>query len=338
MIAACLALAVWAAVPVLPDSLAGGSAGMSAGSLARVAGRSRPDSLAAAVPLPMELTEAGGLVQLSDDPARPVEPAGLAFDSFGRLHVSDAALRRVVRWSAQGVRLGESGALGDDAGTLRRPGAMATAGVLAVAVLDEENRRIVRYDLQGHVQGNAIELDAPLEGRGESRARPIALASDPSGALYVADADGDRILRLEPSGELSRVWGGPGSTAGGLRGVAGVAVARRGEVFVSERMPGRIVRLEPTGALSAEWLLPDSVASERLPLAVDDSLRVACADPHSGRLWVFRANGELLAARQGFEGASALVFARDGALWVALRNARRLVRLQLNAQVPPAEP
>ncbi len=340
MIAACLALAVWTAVTALPDSLAASAPAhprdsLAAGNVARL-----PDSLAAGtrIALPFELIDAGGFAQLSDDPARPVEPVGLAFDSFGRLHMSDAALRRVVRLNAQGARLGESGALGDGAGTLRRPGSMATAGVLAVAVLDEENRRIVRYDLQGHPQGDALELDAPLEARGESRARPIALASDEGGALYVADADGDRILRFEPSGELTRVWGGPGSTAGGLRGVAGVAVARRGEVFVSERMPGRIVRLEPTGALSAEWPLPDSVASERLPLAVDDSLRVACADPRSGRLWLFGPRGELLAAREGLAGASALVFTRDGALWVALRNSRRLVRLVLRARAAPAEP
>ena len=316
MIAACLALAVWAAAPAVSDSLPG----------------------SASPALPYELVVAGGFERLSDDSARPIEPVGLAFDSFGRIHLSDAALRRVVRLNARGAWLGESSSQGGERGTLRRPGSMATAGVLTVAVLDEEQRSIVRYDLQGHAQGSPLDLDAPLESRGEDRARPIALASDASGALYVADADGDRILRFEPGGELSREWGGPGSTGGLLRGVAGVAVGRRGEVFVSERMPGRIVRFDPTGALRTEWQLPDSVAAERLPLAVDDSLRVACADPRGGKVWVFGSRGELLAVRTGLEGISALAFARDGALWIAQRAARRIVRFTLGSRAVPAEP
>src|SRR6185369_13461390 len=99
---------------------------------------------------PYVLTPAGGFARLSADPARPVEPAGLAFDSFGRVHVSDASLRRLVRYAADGRVLGETGTLGDDVNALRRPGSVAAAGVLQVAVLDEEQRRIVAYDLQGH--------------------------------------------------------------------------------------------------------------------------------------------------------------------------------------------
>src|SRR5436309_7460017 len=123
VIAACLALAAWVAVPAPPDTFA------------------------------FELRRAGGFEHLSGGPSRPVEPAGLAFDSFGRIYVTDAALRRLVRFAADGRFLGETGALGDDVAGLRRPGAVTTAGVLQMAVLDEENHRIVTYDLLGHVQG-----------------------------------------------------------------------------------------------------------------------------------------------------------------------------------------
>ena len=49
-----------------------------------------------AVPAPpdtfaFELRRAGGFEHLSGGPSRPVEPAGLAFDSFGRIYVTDAA-------------------------------------------------------------------------------------------------------------------------------------------------------------------------------------------------------------------------------------------------------
>lgn len=306
MFAALMALAVWAAVPP-PDSL------------------------------PLILARAGGFDSLSVDPSRPVEPAGLAFDSFGRVYVSDAALHRIVRFDASGRRLGEAGGLGDEAGELRRPGAMTTAGVLQVAVLDEENRRVVAYDLQGHLQGVAVDLDAALDAAGENRARPVALASDRSGAFYVADADGDRILVFDASGRRVRELGGPGAGAAALRGVAGVAVARRGDVFVSERVRGRIVRLDPTGAVEAAWPLPDSTTAARLPLAVDDSLRVACADPARGRVWLFDASGATLATL-AVEDVAALAFARDGALWIAERGARRLTRYTLATRPPPSRP
>jgi sugar lactone lactonase YvrE len=308
VIAAFLALALAAAVPAAPDTL------------------------------PLALTPAGGFARLSADPSRPVEPAGLAFDSFGRVYVADAALRRLVRFAADGSALGETGALGDDAGGLRRPGAVVTAGVLQVAVLDEENRRVIAYDLQGHVQGIAVDLDAVLDVPGESRARPIGLASDRSGAFYVADADGDRVLVFDAAGRRVRDLGRPGAGGAALSGVAGLAVARRGDVFVSERVRGRIVHLDPTGALRAAWPLPDSTAAMRLPLAVDDSLRVACADPEHARVWVFDAAGRPLAVLDGVEDVSALAFARDGALWAAERTARRLARFTLAPRARPTEP
>lgn len=308
MIAACLALAVWVAVPAPPDTL------------------------------PFELRRAGGFERLSADPSRPVEPAGLTFDSFGRVYVSDAALRRLVRFAADGHVLGETGALGDGAGGLRRPGAVATAGVLQVVLLDEENHRIVTYDLLGHVQGQGIDLDAALEAGNAAPARPVGLASDRSGALYVADADGDRILVFDLAGNLTRELAGPGERGPALRGVAGVAVSRRGDVFVSEHVPGRIVRLDPTGARRASWLLPDSTGAERLPLAVDDSLRVACADPAHARVWVFDAQGRPLAKAEHVEGVSALAFARDGALWIAERGTRRLARYTLVPRARSAGP
>jgi DNA-binding beta-propeller fold protein YncE len=307
VILALMALAAWVAVPAVPDTL------------------------------PFVLDRVGGIDSLSTDASRPVEPAGLAFDSFGRVYVSDAALRRLVRFEAGGKRLGETGGLGDEAGGLRRPGAVVTAGVLQVAVLDEENRRVVAYDLQGHVQGVAVDLDAAMDAAHESRVRPIGLGSDRAGAFYVADADGDRIVVFDAAGTRVRELGGPGAGGTALRGVAGIAVARRGDVFVSERVRGRIVRLDPTGALAAAWPLPDSTTALRLPLAVDDSMRVACADPVRGRVWVFDGAGALLASA-GIDDVAALAFARDGALWVAERGARRLSRYTLAPRPHPTEP
>jgi DNA-binding beta-propeller fold protein YncE len=353
VIAVCLALAVWATPPAAADSLSHArqdSLPPARQDSLRPARQdtlpharrdslqpARQDSLQPARQdsLPLTLSRAGGIERLSTDPSRPVEPAGFAFDPFGRVVVSDATLRRLVRYEADGRPIDETGALGNDADELRRPTAVATAGVLQIAVLDEEKRSVAAYDLYGHFQSTAIDLDNVLESRGESRARPVALASDRGGGLYVGDGDGDRVLVFDAAGRLVRQLKGNGSGGASLHGVAGVAVAKRGDVFVSERVTGRIVRLDPTGARRTAWTLPDSTAAQRLPLAVDDSMRVACADPTRASVWVFDASGRPLAEIGGLEGVSALAFARDGSLWAAERTGRRLTRLVLAPRARP---
>src|SRR5262249_17021494 len=135
-----------------------------------------------------------------------------------------------------------------------------------------------------------------------------------------------------------RELGTAGAGGRALRGVAGVAVARRGDVVVSERMPGRLVRLDAAGATRATWPLPDSTAAERLPGAIDDSLRVAAADPAHARLWLFDAAGRTLARADSVDAVSGLAFARDGSLWVAERVPRRLVRYQIVPRGRRTEP
>jgi sugar lactone lactonase YvrE len=84
--------------------------------------------------------------------------------------------------------------------------------------------------------------------------------------------------------------------------------------------------------------LPDSTTAGRLPIAVDDSLRVACADPAHARVWVFDGTGRALARLDRVEAVSALAFGRDGALWVAERSPRRLTRYVLAPRPRPREP
>ena len=58
-------------------------------------------------------------------------------------------------------------------------------------------------------------------------------------------------------------------------------------------------------------------ANGMLPVAVDDSSRVAVADESGGRLWVFDDAGRVLAALAGLARPRALAFSPDGTLLVA---------------------
>lgn len=302
------------------------------------------DTLRAVFPPPLTWVEAGELRARDDGAGRLVEPAGVACDAFGRASVSDAGAHALHRWSAEGDWLDVSGGLGSEAGQFRRPGAVARLGSFGTAVLDIENQRVVSFDLQGHLRGVLVDLAAaeadPLVGR----IRPVALACDRGGASFVADADRDRVLAYDFAGQYVRAVGGYGPRPGSFQRLAGIAVTPAGELVTSER-PGRaprgstqppsvrLQRLDASGRPLAVWSVsvPSGRADGALPLAVDDSSRVALADERGGRVWLFARDGGVLAEMAGLARPVALAFAPDGSLFVAEAASGRVRRFRLEA-------
>ncbi|MEK7329448.1 MAG: NHL repeat-containing protein [Candidatus Eisenbacteria bacterium] len=282
-------------------------------------GPAAADSLAPAAPdpLPWRLRAVAVVVAQGDGRGQTLEPSGIAVDAFGRLVVADAALHRLQRFEPDGRWLGESGALGSDPGQLRRPGAVVLLGALTVAALDRENRRVEGYDLFGRRLGTLIDLLDPALADAVGRVDPVALAADRGGALYVADADRDRVLAFDFAGRFVRTLGGFGARPGSFRGLGGLATAPRGGLVTAERVNARVQRLDAAGRVAAAWPLAVARGPGALAVAVDDSGRVAVADEASGRLWLFDADGRDLAALAGLARPRALAFAPDGTLLVA---------------------
>ena len=291
---------------------------------------------AAADPLPFRIRSAGSVAGGTDARVRIAEPSGLAVDAFGTLYVSDAALHRLQRFDARGAWLGESGSLGSDPGQLRRPGGVVLLGTLSVAVLDLENRRVETFDLFGQRIGTLIDLAGTEFPSVVGRVDPVAIAADKGGALFIADGDGERVLAFEFSGRFVRALGGIGARPGSFRGLRGLAAAPRGDLVTAERINARAQRLDPGGRVLASWPLDVRPGRGALPVAIDDSARVAIADESTGRLWVFDSQGGLLAASDGLEGPRALAFAGGGSLLVGEVRAGRVTRLKLERAAPPA--
>lgn len=275
--------------------------------------------------------------------AGALEPSGVTEDAFGRTWVSDAAQHRVLRWDAAGAVLDQAGALGSEPGQFRRPGALSRVGALGVAVLDVENRRVITYDHHLRLLGAAVDLAAAeLESR-LGRITPVALSADRGGAMYVADAERDRVLVFDFAGTFLRELGGFGARAGGFAGLQGVAAGARGLVATVERPRGRARRAASDsleGRARVQWLdgngrvlrsvwtppLAAGAGEGQLAIALDDSARVAVTAERSGELWVFAADGALLAHRGGLAAPRAVAFAADGALLVAEAGAARVRR------------
>jgi DNA-binding beta-propeller fold protein YncE len=289
-----------------------------------------PDATGArADSLPVRLRPESVVVARGDGRGEVLEPAGVAIDAFGRLYVSDAALHRIQRFDERGAFLGTAGSLGSDPGQLRRPAAVALLGALSLAVLDVENRRVQAYDLFGRQLGTLIDLRDPALLSAVSRVDPVAMAADRGGALYIADADRDRVLLFDFAGRFVRAIGGIGTRPGSFRGLAGLALAPRGELVTAERVNARVQRLDAGGRAVAAWPIAARAGRGALPVAVDDSSRVAVADELTGELWLFDATGRPLGRLAGLEGPRALAFARDGALLVCEARAGRVRRILL---------
>lgn len=279
---------------------------------------------------------------------RLTEPSGLAIDAFGRLWVSDAAWHRVVRLSDDGGALDETGALGSAPGQFRRPGGLAVAGALGVAVLDLENRRVSLYDHHLRLLGAACDLAAPALEERLGRVTPVAVAADRGGALHVADGDRDRILVFDFAGTFVREWGGFGSRAGGFSGLMGIAGDGRGGLVTIERPRARSRRTDAdstVGRARVQWLETGGrvvrtawtpvwaagPAEQSFAVAVGSSGRVAIVGERSGQLCVLGADGEALAGLSGLSAPRAVVFGADGTLLVAEAGAARIVRFTLLA-------
>jgi len=249
------------------------------------------------------------------------EPSGIAIDAFGRFVVTDAASHRILRFDRSGAWLGEMGSLGSDPGQLRRPTAVVRLGSLGVAVLDRENRRVVSYDLLGQRIGVVVDFASDDLTNVTGRVDPIGMASDKGGALYLADADRDRILVFDFQGRYQREIGGYGTKPGAFRGLAGIATTTRGEIVACERGGQRVQVLDAGGRVVRAWPISVEPGRDPLPVAVDDSSRVALADGKgaSGALRVYDRGGRLWAAREEIVDPRALAFAPDGSLFVAER-------------------
>jgi DNA-binding beta-propeller fold protein YncE len=289
-----------------------------------------PDSLGASGDtLPFRLRATGVVAGPAEGRGRLLEPAGVAADHFGRIHVTDAALHRLQRYDARGLWLGEAGSLGSGTGEMRRPGAVAVLGTLSIAVLDRENHRVLSYDLFDRLQGTLIDLeDAALQDE-LGRVDAVDLAADRGGGVYIADAERDRLLAFDSSGRYLRTLGGFGVRPGSFRGLSGLAVGGRGDLVTAERVNARVQRLDPGGRVLAWWAIPVRPVRGALPVAVDDSGHVAVADQAAGTLRVFDQSGHALAALSGLRGPRALAFTREGAVLVAEAAAGRVRRFAL---------
>jgi len=183
-------------------------------------------------------------------------PEALAVDHRGDILIADTGNHRVLVVAETGEIVAEFGGYGWSEGLFDTPSDLAIYAGFYTYVLDEGNRRVQRFNVDGDFVDVVVDSD--------EAGSPVSLAVGQAGDLLLVDADSQTVLVRsqfdEPLAAIGRFGGGEGGLVS-PRGVAwgpsrSVAVAdpERGAVEVFDEFGSRLFAL---GA--ADTLLPADV-------------------------------------------------------------------------------
>src|SRR5215471_11033227 len=144
-----------------------------------------------------------------------------------------------------------------DAGITNRPSPTAEGPPMAVVA---DASPASRTELEARPVSDAVPkgIGANIPTIVDPLFTPAGIALGPDGSIYLSDADGARIFKITPSGEVRTIagTGTPGysgdgglATSAQLQNPAGIALDRDGNLYVADR-PYRIRKITPAGIMS----------------------------------------------------------------------------------------
>jgi sugar lactone lactonase YvrE len=186
-------------------------------------------------------------------------PVGVAVDRSGNVYVADSLGHRIRKITQSGnvATLAGSGSVGDADGqgssaSFNNPGGVAVDGDGTVYVADSDNNRVRKIAPNGMVAtlaGSGTAGYADGQGGSASFNRPLGVAVDGSGNVYVADANNNRIRKITANGTVSTLAGGDSGYADGAGSSAkfyypiGIAVDENGNLYVADYGDSRIRKI-----------------------------------------------------------------------------------------------
>jgi tripartite motif-containing protein 71 len=295
--------------------------------LPAVLGCSRAHSQAAvaAKPAPIEFVQQWGV--RGTEPGQLESPVGLAADAIGRVYFADRATGFVQKFEASGIPLlcfetpvvrfaaaiavDSGGAIyvvnpragliqiffpqGDSLRGLRIAPQRAYEGPFTFSI-DAGGRIYVPDPSGGRVQvfnshGVLLKIWRILPHASEKAARPFAAVAA-SDAVYVGDAEANRILKFAPDGVQTAEFKLPDADASRLLALAAV----NKHVFALTGFPVRLQVWSEDGHLELTDTMGDrlSAVESAAYLAADTAGDLMVLDPEARRVLRFRAHLDLL--------------------------------------------
>ncbi|MCH7761150.1 NHL repeat-containing protein [candidate division TA06 bacterium] len=204
------------------------------------------------------------------EPGSFIRPSGIVMDLEGFLYVSDTGNNRIQKFTGDGKYVTEFGAFGQGEDRLAYPSALATNGI-SLFVADERNERVVQYNRYGNFSGTLLSSDgrgdpAPTK-KGIGRIFPMGIAISKGNEVFVTDREGDRVIVLDLSGRVRRIFGKAGGRLGDLLDPVGIALDEEGQVYVSDTGNGRVQVFDlfggPISILTTGLSQPQGIAIDR---------------------------------------------------------------------------
>lgn len=191
-------------------------------------------------------------------------PIDVAVDGQGRVYVSDEGSGTIQVFTSDGTWLATWSGLGTPVGL-----AAAPAGG---NVLDPDRADVLWVAQPGSVvafsgAGERLATWDASGGGAEALLRPLDIAVDGAGRVFVADHDADRVLVLAPDGTALGALGESGDEPGQFRGPRGIALDGEGHAYVIEAGAKRLQKLQllpPLAPAGTEPEVPDG-AGEPAP-------------------------------------------------------------------------
>lgn len=180
-------------------------------------------------------------------PGQFVLPVAMAFDSRGRLYITDEFNHRVAIYDAEGNFLDQWGEHGGDEGKLDGPAGIAIDSCDNVYIADQHNHSISKFTPDGHfiLRFGREEDVTPLH----SLYQPWGLCVDAEDNVLVADWRHDAVKRFSPTGRHLQTFGGLRDSL--FHRPSDVAVDSAGYIYVTDWGNERMRVLAPNGALLA---------------------------------------------------------------------------------------
>jgi tripartite motif-containing protein 71 len=105
-----------------------------------------------------------------------------------------------------------------------------------------------------------LEWGSPGAAAGQFT-RPIGIATDPAGDVYVGDMVTGMIQRFNNQGGLVARWGGRGTGIGDFTTLQDLTVDAYGNVFALDSIGNRVQRFRDNGIWLTAWALPATVVN-----------------------------------------------------------------------------
>lgn len=203
--------------------------------------------------------------KITGDPESFNSPTGLALDSQGNLYVFDVGNARVLMYSSDGKLLTHWGSQGSGDGQfgLVLPHSVTIPDLIVdgqgnvyVAdfgnsreVVNPDNARVQKFDAHGKfllAWGTAGNDDGKF-------IRPIGMAIDPQGNIYISDEQNYRIEKFDSTGKFLTEFGSSGSGDGQFLRPRHIAMDDQDNIYVADFGNDRIQKLDHNGKFLAKW-------------------------------------------------------------------------------------